>query len=280
MSNPQGWVSLHRKLLENPIFKNHKLLQTFLYCLLKATHEDYKALIGDQLVDLKPGQLATGRKAISQATNLTEQNVRTALSKLEKLGILTITPTTKYSIITVVSWDLYQQSNQQVTNSQPTSNQQVTTNNNINNKNNSNKYVIPDGINLDSWEEWETYRKSKKKTISKHAAAKQFKLLLKYSKDQQAIIINQSIQNDYQGLFEPKGGNYENNSGNGPKKDNSAVGQVRANIERERAERRNRESLDNDGQHVWTQMDEQLRDGSGSGESVASIIEGDFTRSD
>ena len=151
MSNSQGWVSLHRKLLENPIFKNHKVLQTFLYCLLKATHEDYELLIGDQMVSLKSGQLATGRKAISQATNLTEQNVRTALSKLEKLGILTIKPTSKYSIITVVSWDLYQQSNQQPTNNQPTSNQQVTTNNNINNKNNINNiYEIPDGINLNA----------------------------------------------------------------------------------------------------------------------------------
>lgn len=139
MTDSKGWISLHRKLLDNPIFKNHKLLQTFLYCLLKATHEDYEALVGDQMVSLKTGQLVTGRKAISQATNLTEQNVRTALSKLEKLGILTIKPTSKYSVITVVAWDSYQQNNQQVTNNQPTSNQQVTTNNNNNNNNNNNK---------------------------------------------------------------------------------------------------------------------------------------------
>jgi hypothetical protein len=147
MSNSKGWISLHRKLLENPIFKNYKLLQTFLYCLLKATHDDYELLIGDQMVSLKKGQLATGRKAISQATNLTEQNVRTALSKLEKLGILTITPTSKYSVVTVVAWDSYQGSNQQVTNNQPTTNQQLTTNNNINNKNNikkgTKKFVQP-----------------------------------------------------------------------------------------------------------------------------------------
>jgi len=216
MSNPQGWISLHRKLLDNPVFKNYKLLQTFLYCLLKATHDDYDLLVGDQMVSLKKGQLATGRKAISAGTNLSEQNVRTALSKLEKLGILTIKPTSKYSIITVLSWDIYQNPNQQVTNNQPTSNQQVTTNNNINNKNNSNKVkpiVIPEGINTNAWQEWIDYRKSKKKSVSKPAAAKQFKLLLKYSPDDQQTIINQSIQNDYQGLFDLKENNYEKNTG-------------------------------------------------------------------
>jgi len=130
-----GWISLHRKLLENPIFKNYKLLQVFLYCLLKASHKEHDLMIGDSIVKLKTGQLATGRKAISLATGLTEQNVRTSLAKLEKLGILTIKPTNKYSIISITNWDQHQQSNQQVTSSQPASNQQVTTNNNVNNEN-------------------------------------------------------------------------------------------------------------------------------------------------
>jgi len=137
-----GWIQLHRKLLDNPIFKNHKLLQTFLYCLLRASHKEYDILIGEAIVHLKKGELATGRKAISAATGLTEQNVRTSLSKLETLSILTINPTTKYSIISISNWDSYQQTNQQVTNSQPTSNQQVTTNNNVN-KGNNEKNKIP-----------------------------------------------------------------------------------------------------------------------------------------
>ena len=217
MSNSQGWVSLHRKLLDNPIFSNYKLLQTFLYCLLKASHSDREQLVGDELVTIKTGQLVTGRKAIAKATKLSEQNVRTALNRLEKLGILTIKPTTKYSLITVVTWESHQQTNQQVTNKQPTTNQRVTTNNNYNNVNNSNnkkEIVIPDGINIDSWTEWITYRKSKKKKVSDQAAAKQFKLLAKYTEEQQKQIIDKSIESDYQGLFELKengNGNYQAN---------------------------------------------------------------------
>jgi hypothetical protein len=276
MSNSQGWISLHRKLLKNPIFKNHKLLQTFLYCLLKATHEDYDLLVGDQMVSLQKGQLATGRKAISSATNLSEQNVRTALLRLEKLGILTIKPTSKYSLITVVAWDSYQGPNQQVTNNQPTSNQQVTTNNNINNINNINKeIVIPNGINATAWQEWIKYRKEKKKAVSKAAATKQFKLLLQYNESQQQEIINHSIQNDYQGLFKLKAASNEKNTGHKNKR-SSTVSRVRENAARERRQVENNKPMGNNDSLVREPVDEHTRGGGGRDTSMASIIEGSF----
>lgn len=137
-----GWIKLHRKLVDNPIFKNDKLFRVFMYCLLKASHKEHDQLVGDSVVALKSGQLATGRKAISNATGLSEQNIKTAFSKLKALGILTIKPTNKYSIITIANWDLHQQDNQQVTNKQPASNQHVTTNNNVKNDKNENKDLV------------------------------------------------------------------------------------------------------------------------------------------
>ena len=67
--------------------------------------------------------------------------------------------------------------------------------------------VIPDGINKELFSEWLEYRKSKKKPVSQVAAKKQFKLLAKYSEAEQELIINKSIQNDYQGLFELRANN-------------------------------------------------------------------------
>jgi hypothetical protein len=144
-----GWVKLHRKILDNPIFKNDKLFRVFMYLLLKASHTERDQLIGDSIVHLKVGQWATGRKAISRDTGLTEQNVRTAISKLEKLGILTIKVTVKYSVFSIANWHNHQQDNQQVTNKQPTSNQQVTTNKN--DKNDKNKNIHQQIA--DSWNE-------------------------------------------------------------------------------------------------------------------------------
>ena len=131
-----GWVKLHRKLVDNPIFKNDKLFRVFMYCLLKASHKDHEQLVGDSIVALKAGELATGRAAISSATGLSEQNIKTAISKLKALGIITSKPTNKYSIISILNWDSYQQDNQQVTSSQPASNQHVTTNKNVKNEKN------------------------------------------------------------------------------------------------------------------------------------------------
>ena len=146
----QGWVCVHRQLLDNPIFKNDKLFRVFMYCLLKASHTDHDQLVGDCIVKLKSGDLATGRNAISTGTGLTTQNVRTALSKLEKLDILTSKPTNKFSIISITNWNQYQQTNKQLTSSQPTTNKQLTTNNKGNNENNVNKDIyqqIADGFN-------------------------------------------------------------------------------------------------------------------------------------
>lgn len=64
--------------------------------------------------------------------------------------------------------------------------------------------IIPESINLIAWNEWLDFRKSKKKPVSEIAAKKNFTLLAKYSKTEQQEIINNSIKNDYQGLFDLK----------------------------------------------------------------------------
>jgi hypothetical protein len=66
-------------------------------------------------------------------------------------------------------------------------------------------YTTPIGINLAAWNEWVGFRKTeKKKPVSGAAARKQFKLLLKYSEIDQQRVIDNSIMNDYQGLFDVK----------------------------------------------------------------------------
>lgn len=148
---------------------------------------------------------------------------------------------------------------------------------------NKDKLVIPIGINIDSWNEWFNYRKAKKKTISEAAAKKQFKLLLEHTREEQQAIIDKSISNDYQGLFKPKGNNYEKTSNNGSKQDNSAVGRVEANAKRELEKLRqaeNNQPMANDDATIRPQMDEQLRGRDRSSESLGGVIEGDFTRSD
>ena len=54
------------------------------------------------------------------------------------------------------------------------------------------------------WREWEHYRRSRKKPISEAAATKQLAMLANLTEAEAIASIDQSIQNDYQGLFPPK----------------------------------------------------------------------------
>jgi hypothetical protein len=55
------------------------------------------------------------------------------------------------------------------------------------------------------WDEWVSYRTEIKKQMTPATVKKQIKFLERFSPDQQQIIIDQSIQNGWAGLFEPKG---------------------------------------------------------------------------
>jgi hypothetical protein len=55
------------------------------------------------------------------------------------------------------------------------------------------------------WDEWVSYRIEIKKQMTPATVKKQIKFLEKFTPDQQQTIIDQSIQNGWAGLFEPKG---------------------------------------------------------------------------
>lgn len=134
----RGYVKLWRKTLDSGLLQSPTAWQVFGYLLMKVTHKKIRILVGTSPVELEAGQVVTGRKAIAFDCKLSEQNVRTALSLLEKLEIITIKSTNKYSVISFVKWDIYQQEcptnqptnqptlNQQVAKNQPTSNQEIT----------------------------------------------------------------------------------------------------------------------------------------------------------
>jgi len=110
----------------------------FIHCLLKANHKG-KKWRGETI---NKGSFITSRSNLSIETNLSEQQVRTALKKLESTNEITIESTKLNTLISIVNWDKYQgdnqPTNQAVTNYQPSSNQAVTTTNNDNKENNEN----------------------------------------------------------------------------------------------------------------------------------------------
>lgn len=142
-----GYVALHRKLLTSSIFQNEKLLKVFVYCLLKASHSERDQKVGRQTVHLLPGQFVFGRKKAALELEMKESTVRDYINLLKEDGTIDIKSTNKYSVITVVNWELYQTNNKNsdsknasISDSKKTTEgQQINTNNNVKNVKNENK---------------------------------------------------------------------------------------------------------------------------------------------
>jgi hypothetical protein len=139
-----GWIRLHRKTIDCGFFTNPSLSHFWIWCLLKATYEEYDQTVGFQNVHLLPGQFVYGRKTASAETGLSERTIRTCVETLLKLENLTIKSTNKFSVLTISKWDTYQkqqetndhQTDQQPTNKRPTNDHKQEVKKNKNEKNN------------------------------------------------------------------------------------------------------------------------------------------------
>ena len=121
-----GWIKLHRKFTDWEWYDDLKTKHLFLHLLLSANHKDGNW----RGIEVKKGQLITGLYSLKEQTGLSIQSIRTGLNKLKSTQELTIKPTNKYSVITLINWEKYQkeEANQQA--KQQTNNKQTTTNNN------------------------------------------------------------------------------------------------------------------------------------------------------
>lgn len=72
------------------------------------------------------GSFVTSVKQLSDDLKLTINKVRTALSNLEKTGEITRQTTNKYTVVSVVNYELYQSNNNQTTNGSQTDSNQAT----------------------------------------------------------------------------------------------------------------------------------------------------------
>jgi hypothetical protein len=104
----RGYVKLWRRSLEGGWLSNPKLWVFWCYCLIKASHKPVKSLIGYQEVNLLPGQFIFGRKKCSKELGISEKSVRTCLQALKSANNVAIKAANKFSIITIINWDIYQ----------------------------------------------------------------------------------------------------------------------------------------------------------------------------
>ena len=102
----QGWICIHRKLLDWEWYSDINTKTLFIHCLLRANHKPKKW----QGIDVPAGSFITGRKVLSVETGLSERSVRTCLERLKSTNEITIKSTNKNSLVTLTNWASYQDS--------------------------------------------------------------------------------------------------------------------------------------------------------------------------
>lgn len=143
----QGYIKLYRKTMCSPIWQDPYYFKLWMYCLMKATHKEHDQLVGNKILTLHPGEFVTGRTSLAEDLNKgmkpkmkqSEISWWRYLNNLEQWGMLNIKKTNKYSVVSIVKWNDYQESEQQVNNNRTTDEQQLNTNKNVKNVKNEKK---------------------------------------------------------------------------------------------------------------------------------------------
>ena len=128
----EGWIKLHRSLLEWEWYSDINISRLFIHTLLKANFKDKNW----QGITVERGSFITSTETLANETGLSIQQVRTILKKLESTNEIIVKRTNKFTLIKVVNYRVFQElgnDEQQENNNQITSNQQ-TDNNQITNE--------------------------------------------------------------------------------------------------------------------------------------------------
>lgn len=131
MSEPSTYIKLDRNILTWGWYTDANTVRLFIHIILKANIKECKFLG----VAVKRGQLVTSYPSLAKELNLSIQAIRTALNHLKLTGEVTVKIYPKFSVISVVNYDRYQDkltgkstAKQQASNRQPTGNQQQSKN--------------------------------------------------------------------------------------------------------------------------------------------------------
>ena len=206
-----GYVKIYRKMLDNPVVcKDSDYLAVWIYLLLSAAHEGYQVIFKGEKITLKPGQLITGRKSISQKLKIDESKIQRILSLYENEQQIDQRTTNQNRLISILRWDEYQNNEQQneiqMNNQRTTSGQPVNTNKNVEKGKNEKENIynsLPPELH-EPIKKFIEHRKKIKKTMSDHATELMLKKLVELSGgdiETSIQILEQSILNGWAGVF-------------------------------------------------------------------------------
>lgn len=236
----EGYIKLYRQIMKWEWYDDANTFRLFIHLLLKANYEDaqWRGLA------IKRGQLFTSIGHLSHELKISDKAIRIALDKLIKTKEVASKGASNGTMITICKYDSYQSSfnAEGQTEGQTRGERGATNNKNNNNKEKKNKEIDLSFLQKDFIpivEKWLFYKKEKKQEYKGQTSINTFcKKLIEYSNGDAIIaeaIIEQSIANNWAGIFELKNNNNGNKQQNGLDADAKWRAEMQASIARDYA---------------------------------------------
>ena len=161
------------------MYKNLNSVQrdVMINCLLLANHKSNKWEWQGEIFECDPGQFITSLSSLKEkcAKDVSTQNIRTAIDKLEKWDFLTNKSTKTGRLITICNWSKYQAdenetnkaTNNQLTKHQQSTNKALTTNKNVKNVNNDKEHIYSEVIDYLNQKADKQFKPDSKATVKK-----------------------------------------------------------------------------------------------------------------
>lgn len=123
----EGWIKIHRSLLDKGWFRKPEAVQLWLYLLLKAEFQDTESFWLGKVVYLKAGQFITGRRKISNDTGISESSVERLLNMFEMCSQIEQQKSNTSRLISILNYEKFQASEQRMNNKRTANGQQMDT---------------------------------------------------------------------------------------------------------------------------------------------------------
>lgn len=106
----EGWFKVWRKIFSHDIWLTcpDSWLRVFIALLGCTQYEDTTLRVGTQIIPITAGSLVIGSHEFATFCNVSRQQLRSALEYLRATNVITISTTTKFSIVSITNWGCYQ----------------------------------------------------------------------------------------------------------------------------------------------------------------------------
>lgn len=104
-----GWIKIYRELADHWLAQHPEKLGWWVLLLLKVAHEDKKVLVGNQMIELKRGQIIASLTYLADLWQTSKRTAERFVELLEKEQMLSRCVSRKVSIITICNYESYQE---------------------------------------------------------------------------------------------------------------------------------------------------------------------------